>query len=115
MRITRPGFTWTDGTPTGAASNSTTGIYISGQNNGFQIMATADTALRTLKVYVGAWRTQGQFQAHLSDGSAVDLYMDTSLSNAAGVTTAGCVYPDLQCGHKRADVDRDLHREHEFR
>ena len=48
----------------------------------------ADTALRTLKVYVGAWQTQGQMAAHLSDGSAAD-YVDTSLSNSAGVTTLG--------------------------
>jgi hypothetical protein len=82
------GFTWTDGQPTSAATNSTTGIFVSGQNNGFRIMLPADTTLRTLKVYVGAWRAQGRLVAHLSDGSAAD-YVDISLNNNAGVTTLG--------------------------
>ena len=82
------GYTWTDGTPVSSATNSTTGVFVSGQGNGFQISAPADTTPRTLKIYVGAWRTQGQFVAHLSDGSAAD-YVDTSLTNSAGVTTLG--------------------------
>ena len=82
------GFTWTDGQPTSAATNSTTGIFVSGQNNGFRLTVPADSTPRTLKIYVGAWRTQGRLVAHLSDGSAAD-YVDTSLSNNAGVTTLG--------------------------
>ncbi|MEO8372733.1 MAG: kelch repeat-containing protein, partial [Candidatus Solibacter sp.] len=82
------GYTWTDGTPTPSTTNSTTGLYVSGLGSGFQITAPADATLRTLKVYVGAWRAQGRFLAHLSDGSAVD-YLDTSLINTAGVTTLG--------------------------
>jgi len=82
------GFTWTDGQPTATATNSPTGVFITGQNNGFQLMLPADTTARTLKVYVGAWRSQGSLVAHLSDGSAPD-YVDTSLSNSTGVTTLG--------------------------
>ena len=82
------GFTWTDGTPAASATNSTTGVFVTGLNNGFRITAPADTNVRTLKIYVGAWRTQGQMVAHLSDGSAAD-YGDSSLSNLAGVTTLG--------------------------
>jgi hypothetical protein len=82
------GYSWSDGTPTTAASNSTTGVFISGQGNGFKLIVPADPTVRTLKVYVGAWRTQGKIVAHLSDGSAVD-YVDSSLSNSAGVTTLG--------------------------
>jgi hypothetical protein len=79
------GFTWTDGTPTTSATNSSTGIYIAGVGNGFQITAPADTTQRTLAVYVGVWRSQGKMVAHLSDGSAAD-YVDTSLNNATSTT-----------------------------
>jgi hypothetical protein len=82
------GFTWTDGTPTASATNSTTGVYISGQNNGFKLTLPADTAVRTLKVYVGAWHTQGRMVAHLSDNSAAD-FVDTSLSNTVSPTSLG--------------------------
>ena len=82
------GYTWTDGTPTASTTNSTTGIFVTGAGNGFSLTAPADTSVRTLKVYVGAWRTQGRLVAHLSDGSAAD-FVDTSLSNNSGVTTLG--------------------------
>ena len=82
------GFTWTDGTPNTSITNSTTGVYSLGQGIGFSITAPADTTLRTLKVYVGAYRAQGRMVAQLSDGSAAD-YVDTSVTNTAGVTTLG--------------------------
>lgn len=47
------GFTWTDGTPTASATNSSAGVYVSGQGNGFQIAAPPDTAPRTLAVMWG--------------------------------------------------------------
>ena len=81
-------FSWTDGTPTLSASNSPTGLYLSGQNNGFRITLPADTSVRTLRLYVGVWRTQGRILAQLSDGSAAD-FTDTSLVNSAGSTTLG--------------------------
>jgi hypothetical protein len=83
------GYTWTGGTPTATATATTTGIYIAGVNNGFRITVPAGTTQRTLKVYVGVWRAQGQFVAHLSDGSAPDV-IDTSVSNST--TTALGVY-----------------------
>jgi hypothetical protein len=43
------GYTWTDGIPTASAANTTTGIYVAGVNNGFQITAPADT-LRTTRI-----------------------------------------------------------------
>ena len=62
-------YSWSDGTPT--TSNSTaSGIYTSGAGNGFRITAPADTTERTLKVYVGGWKSTGQLRATLSDGSA---------------------------------------------
>src|SRR5207248_6492255 len=74
------GYTWTGGTPDASATNSTTGIYISGRNNGFIISAPADATSRTLTVYVGVRKTRGKMVAHLSDGSAAD-YVNTSLNN----------------------------------
>ena len=82
------GFTWTGGAPTATATASTTGIFVNGQNNGFSLSIPADTTVRTLKVYVGAFRTNGRMVAHLSDGSAPD-YVDTSLINSAAPTSLG--------------------------
>jgi hypothetical protein len=82
------GFTWTDGTPASSATNSTTGIFVSGLNKGFRITVPANTTARTLRVYVGAWRTQGRMVAQLSDGSAAD-FVDTSVVNSTGMTTLG--------------------------
>ena len=74
-------YSWTDGTPTPSATNTPTGVFITGISNGFQIHAPADTNSRRLKVYVGLYGAQGNFQAYLSDFSA-KAFTDTSLSNA---------------------------------
>jgi len=63
---------WTGGAPTASSTNNRNGLYISGVNNGFQLVVPADTTPRTLKVYVGGWNSTGKINAHLSDGSAVD-------------------------------------------
>jgi hypothetical protein len=85
------GFSWTGGTPTASATNTTTGLYISGQNMGFRIVVPAGTTTTTLRVYVGVWHAQGRMVAHLSDGSAAD-YVDTSLNTSAVFGTAVGVY-----------------------
>lgn len=82
------GFTWTDGTPTPAVTNTATGVYIAGQNKGFRLSAPADTTPRTLKVYVGVWHAQGRMTAQLSDGSAA-AYTDSSLSIGSFDTKLG--------------------------
>ena len=74
------GFTWTAGTPTDSATNTTTGIYVAALNSGFRLTVPADTSLHTLQVYVGVWSAQGTVVAHLSDGSAPD-YTDSTLNN----------------------------------
>jgi hypothetical protein len=81
------GFTWSDGIPTATATKSSTGVYVSGIQNGFQITAPADTTSRTLSVYVSVWMAGSKLVAHLSDGSAFD-FVDSSLSNPNG-NTAG--------------------------
>ena len=50
--------------------------------NGFQISVPADTTVKTLKVYVGAYAAQMHFEASLSDNSA-PMYVDESFENAA--------------------------------
>ncbi len=44
-------FTWTGGTPTASANNTVTGVYVIGQNNGFQLTVPADTSPRTFKAF----------------------------------------------------------------
>ena len=51
-------FSWTDGTPTTAATNAQTGIFVSSAGNGFQITVPADTNLKTVKLYTGFWYAQ---------------------------------------------------------
>src|SRR5262245_3499263 len=74
------GYSWSDGTPNTFATNTPTGIYAVAKSSGFQLTVAADTVLRRLKVYVGAFGAQGQFDAALSDGSAA-AYSDSSLDN----------------------------------
>ena len=74
---------WSDGTPTAAATADVSGNYVAGIGNGFQISAPADTTMRTLYVYVGGWKSGGTLVAHLSDNSAVD-YVDSSFSSTTG-------------------------------
>jgi len=69
--------TWTDGTPTGSATNNN-GIYINNLQNGFSFTAPADTGTRTLTVHVGGWMSGGTLTAHLSDLSAADFADSTT-------------------------------------
>jgi murein DD-endopeptidase MepM/ murein hydrolase activator NlpD len=71
-------YTWTGGTPTASTTNTASGVYVIGANNGYQITLPADTTQRTLKLYVGLWAAGGKFEASLSDGSA-PTFTDTSL------------------------------------
>jgi hypothetical protein len=82
-------FSWTGGTPTASTSNTPTGVYVIGLNNGFQVTVPANTTTRTLKMYLGLWSAGGRFEASLSDGSA-PVYVDTSLSNSS--STSNVVY-----------------------
>lgn len=77
------GYAWTDGTPTVAATGSTTGIFLYNTNHppgAFQLTVTATNTLRRLKVYVGLYSNHAQMDAWLSDWSAVS-YSDSSLAS----------------------------------
>lgn len=77
-------YSWTGGTPTAGAANTTTGIYTCQLDNGLQISVPAGTTQKTLKVYVGVWCAIGKFEATLSDSSAA-AYTDY-IDNSAGTT-----------------------------
>jgi hypothetical protein len=77
------GYTWRDGTPTSAVTNTTTGVWAYGTplvGSGFKFTAPADTGTRTLNVYVGSFKARGRLEAFLSDGSARG-YTNSSLFN----------------------------------
>ena len=76
------GYSWTNGAPTARATRSTSGIYVNNDENGFEISVPADTTVKTLKVYVGAYASQMHFEAALSDNSAPE-YVDESFQNAS--------------------------------
>jgi hypothetical protein len=69
---------WSDGAPDPAVTNTTTGIYYKGIENGYQISVPADTTQRILTVYAGGYSTTVNFKAALSDDSAPP-YVDTSV------------------------------------
>jgi hypothetical protein len=74
------GFSWTDGKPTLNAADTRTGVFTIGLGNGFEVRVPADPTPRVLKIYVGLYGAQANFQAWLSDFSA-PAYTDTTLSN----------------------------------
>ncbi len=81
------GFSWTNGSPDAVVAQTATGLYVSGQNAGFQFTVPADTKLRTLTVFAGVYQSQAKLSAVLSDGSA-PLLVDTSVINASGQLSA---------------------------
>jgi len=48
---------------------------------------SADTTLRTLKLYVGVWSALGKLEVSLSDGSA-PAWTDNSVQNSSGISNA---------------------------
>ena len=77
-------YSWSDGTPTPSASATTTGVFVTGQTNGFLLTAPADSYPRQLRVYVGGYGVQGEFQAWLSDFSAPPFVDTATVSNVYG-------------------------------
>jgi hypothetical protein len=74
------GYTWTDGTPRAGITNTTTGVYIFGVGNGFEIQAPATNVFRTLRVHVGAYAGRGKLRALVTDYSAA-VVNDATVSN----------------------------------
>jgi hypothetical protein len=64
-------FSWTNGTPTPSASNSTDGEYVSKKDDGFAFDVEGDPLVeRTLTAYFASNGATGTLDASLSDGSA---------------------------------------------
>jgi hypothetical protein len=77
------GYSWTGGTPTTTATNTTTGLFVSGNGAGFRITVPADTTRRTVRLYVGAWQAKAKIVASLSDASSgafTDFYDSSATS-----------------------------------
>ncbi|HEV8246519.1 MAG TPA: hypothetical protein VGP93_12155 [Polyangiaceae bacterium] len=75
-------FSWTGGSPTASATAAASGVSANDTNSGFTLSVPADTSPRTLKVYVGVSRAQGELHAYLSDNSATP-YRDGSISDSS--------------------------------
>jgi hypothetical protein len=75
------GFSWSGGTPTATASDTTTGVYVKGGGAGFRLVLPADTTLHTLKLYGGGQKSTVQMTASLSDGSAAPATQQASDTN----------------------------------
>ena len=78
-------FTWSDGTPVLAVTNTPTDVEMNGDRvksggTGFQIQCTADTTLKKLRLYVGTSGAAGTLTASLSGATT---YTDSSLSGIA--------------------------------
>lgn len=76
-------YSWSDGRPSSAITQTPTGVFITGNKNGFSLTLPADTLTKRLKVYVGLYGAVGDFLAYLSDMSA-PAYTDSSIVNVFG-------------------------------
>lgn len=79
----RSAYSWSNGSPTASSSNKATGLYVQSTGNGFRITAPADTTVRNLRLYVGAYQARGKMTIRLSDNSAPPRY---SFTQASGTT-----------------------------
>src|ERR1044071_9326382 len=73
------GYSWSDGGPTSTVTNTTTGVWMWGRSNGFQLDVPAGISTSVLKVYVGTFGAEGKFTADLGGTSL--KYSDESISN----------------------------------
>jgi len=99
-------FSWTGGTPTDNASASTTGVYIYGLTNGFELTLPAGLQRCTVKLYVGLYAARANFRAWLSDASA-PAYSDTTL-----VSNYDNAYRVYTLDYKAASNDQTLKIRH---
>jgi lysophospholipase L1-like esterase/regulation of enolase protein 1 (concanavalin A-like superfamily) len=74
---------WSGGSPT-ATGSSSQGRAIQYTGSGFELTVPADTTQRTLKLYVGTYKSKVQIEAWLSDNSA-PRYFDSDFSNSSGL------------------------------
>ena len=82
-------YSWSGGTPTASAANSTTGLYFTGIGNGYQLSVPAQSSQSVVKLYLGLWTARGRLEAKLSDGSVPSYvaYLDNSAGSVDRVVT----------------------------
>lgn len=73
-----PTMVWTGGTPTASAS-TTSGVFTTGAGSSFTLTIPADAKTRTVRLYLTQYQSTCALKAHLSDGSAADFAMSTSI------------------------------------
>jgi hypothetical protein len=80
---------WANGSPTWNNAGSTSGIFVYGKTNGFELAIPATPQPQMLKVYTGLYGAQIGFRAHLSDFSAPAYYdtLSSPLNTVDGVFT----------------------------
>ena len=85
----RVAYSWSGGTPTASAANSTTGLYFTGIGNGYQLSIPAQSSQSVVKLYLGLWTARGRLEAKLSDGSVPSYvaYLDNSAGSVDRVVT----------------------------
>lgn len=66
-------FSWSDGSPTASATNTTGCVYLTAVGDNFVITLPSKTTVRTLMLYVHYYNATGQLTLHLGDGSAPDV------------------------------------------
>jgi hypothetical protein len=81
-------FTWSNGEPAAVVEQTTSGVLISEHGYGFEVSVPADTQKRRLTIYFGVWRTNGQLEATLSDGSAAAYTSKLESQSASAITNA---------------------------
>ncbi|HEX8628898.1 MAG TPA: hypothetical protein VF755_12090 [Catenuloplanes sp.] len=73
-------FSWRDGAPDGAVSDTPTGVSACGVGTAFKLSVPAGPQTRTLRLHGGVWRATGRFDVSLSG---------TNLSRSAEVSREG--------------------------
>lgn len=74
-------YAWTGGTPKQEVTETSTSIYLSGEDSGFSITVPADTTQRTLRLYVGAWDSRVKLEAYLSGSEGLSYEKEFKAEN----------------------------------
>ncbi|MDB4965837.1 MAG: hypothetical protein JWN44_1526 [Myxococcales bacterium] len=93
------GFSWTNGTPHASATNTMSGVYLSGAGSGFTLDLPADNAIRVLKLFVADYNCTSRLTAHLSDSSAMDFVDDLIDSGVGSYRMYTLRYRALSAAH----------------
>lgn len=78
-------FTWSDGAPTAAVSNTYTGVFLQSMGGSIHITAPADTLPRTLQVFTDTFDSSATVTATVSDASAPP-YTDSTFTGSLSPT-----------------------------